>query len=356
MIRIVFRKSLLWACIVSFIFVFQYSCGKKMYSPVNSHISSHGIKDNQAMSRRDSLAIAKMPQYYKFLTTLKEEGYEFMDFRTYLHTDTSGLPGKLLVLRHDVHYRDIEWAYYAFQIEKMVIGSGHSTFYILLNDPEEIARSGKQVENDYMGLIRHLDSNHVDIEPHISPIDLYIDTRHPYWAKDPVDTLKKLFDRNYEWDINKNGRKLVVKGKDVFRMNDINHELITILPKYNREWTKLTRLPVEGYAAHGSATPMNKVLNNEALLDQSVLLKTGIYKYDTYNSKIFNVLSYLSDNTLPTWMSVPGNIAPGRYQLLMHPYQWSLNRRALLTTFDHPTIIPSDSIIHDIKYRLMPMN
>ena len=59
------------------------------------------------LTHSDSLAIAKLPYYYNFLVTMKEAGYTFYDFRTYMRTDTSRLPQKLIVIRHDVHYRDI---------------------------------------------------------------------------------------------------------------------------------------------------------------------------------------------------------------------------------------------------------
>jgi len=95
-----------------------------------------------------------------------------------------------------------------------------------------------------------------------------------------------------------------------------------LLSKFNNEWTKQTGLQVEGYSAHGSATAMNKVLNNAYLLDQDVLLHSGLYQYDTYNTKILRRLNYLSDNTLPAWMDNPDSIVPGRYEFLMHPYQW----------------------------------
>jgi hypothetical protein len=136
--------------------------------------------------------------------------------------------------------------------------------------------------------------------------------------------LRELFTQNYRWEINKDGRQIIVTEEDALNLNDINNELISILLKYNQEWTKQTNLDVQGYAAHGSGTVMNKVINNAEILDQFVLLNAGIYEYDTYNSKIFSVLNYLSDNYLPSWMTYPDYIMPGRYQFLMHPYQWRL--------------------------------
>jgi hypothetical protein len=197
----------------------------------------------------------------------------------------------------------------------------------MLNDPHELADTNHPVQDLYMNLIHHLDSNEVDIQPHVSPIDLYIHTAHPYWADYSLDTLKAMFTRNYHWEINSTGRKAVVSGEDVFDLNDINTQLIHLLHDYNREWTKQTNLLVQGYASHGSATVMNRVINNADILDQYELLNASIYKYDTYNSKIFSHLTYLSDNTLPSWMTDPISVSPDRYQFLMHPYQWSILRK-----------------------------
>jgi hypothetical protein len=197
----------------------------------------------------------------------------------------------------------------------------------MLNDPCELADTINPIQDLYLNLIHYLDSNGVDIQPHVSPIDLYINSAHPYWANYTLDTIKAMFSRNYHWEINSNGRKAVVTGEDVFDLNDINTQLIHLLHDYNREWTKQTNLLVQGYASHGSPTIMNRVINNADILDQFVLLNTSIYKYDTYNSRIFSRLTYLSDNTLPSWMTEPLSINSDRYQFLMHPYQWSVLRR-----------------------------
>lgn len=285
--------------------------------------SEYQLSEQQLLSASDSLVISRMPYYYKFLTYMKESGYTFIDFRTYINSDTALLPQKLLVIRHDVHRRDVSWAYIAFQIEQIVIGSGHSTFYIMLNDPIELEQAGSPVQNLYMKLINYLDSNDVDIQPHISPIDFYIYYNHPYWEKYSQSTLQELFEHNYFWGLHKEGKKLSVRGEDVFDLNAINKSLISLLQDYNQEWTRQTKLEVQGYASHGSATPMNYIINNADLLDQTILTDVKIFEYDTYNTKIFKVLTYLSDNSRPAWMKNPQSIQPARYQFLMHPYQWS---------------------------------
>jgi hypothetical protein len=306
--------SVIMLCLMPGIIAFQ--CEKEPAEDWNNH------SNNEMKSVNDSVAIRELSRYYYLLETLKKEGYTFYDFNTFIHTDTSRLPAKLFVIRHDIHSRDIKYAYDTYEVEKKVIGPGHSTFFILLDDPVELATEGKSIENNYMKFFHIMDSCHVDIEPHISPIDMYIASKHPFWENYPVDSLKNLFNRNYEWEIGKTGRSIRIKNKDVFHIMNIDRSLISLLWNYNKEWTKLTGLAVEGYSAHGSGTAMNKVLNNAYLLDQDLLLHTGIYQYDAYNTKIFKTLNYLSDNVLPAWMDDPASIKPGRYEFLMHPYQW----------------------------------
>lgn len=270
----------------------------------------------------DSAVIERLPAYYNLLVSLKNQGYQFYDFKRYLRTDTADLPEKLIVLRHDVHIRDLTWAYFAYEIEKIVIGPARSTFFIMWNDPLEVAHASPIWQIKYLKFIHYLDSCHADVQPHVSPIDMYITQKHPDWEKCSVDSLKILFDGNYEWVIGKTGRRIATKGTDVFNMHDINVNIVHMMAEYNAQWSAVTGLPVQGYASHGSASAMNKILNNAWLLDQVLLLHSGVYQYDTYNSKIFHILGYLSDNTLPDWMKNPASIPPGRYQMLVHPYQW----------------------------------
>lgn len=270
----------------------------------------------------DSAYIERLPAYYNLLVHLKEEGYQFYDFRKFLKTDTAALPEKLIVLRHDIHARDLTWAYFAFEIEKIVIGPGHSTFYVMWNDPLEMAHASPFWQIKYLQLIHCLDSCHADVQPHVSPIDMVISEMHPDWETCTADSLRQLYDANYHWVVTKTGRRMEIRGKDVFHLHDINVNMVRLLADYNAQWKAVTGLTVQGYAAHGSATAINKYLNNAWLLDQVLLLHSGVYRYDAYNTKIFNTLTYLSDNSLPEWMKNPSLIPPGRYQLLMHPYQW----------------------------------
>jgi hypothetical protein len=86
---------------------------------------------------------------------------------------------------------------------------------------------------------------------------------------------------------------------------------------------ELTGAAVFSYAAHGTPTAMNRIMGNARLLNQDLLIKGGLYQFDTYNTQVLKRLKYLSDSgpEIP-WRADPSLIAPGRYQVLVHPSHW----------------------------------
>ena len=87
----------------------------------------------------DTILTSKLSDYYNFLVTMKSKGFVFWDFKTFLGTDTSKLPQKLIVIRHDIHGLDIQWAYPTFKIEQTLIGNGHSTFFVMSSERSTVA-------------------------------------------------------------------------------------------------------------------------------------------------------------------------------------------------------------------------
>ena len=100
---------------------------------------------------------------------------------------------------------------------------------------------------------------------------------------------------------------------------------------------------MDGYASHGSSTPMNKVLNNAYILDLVELESSGIYNYDTYNTKIFNELKYYSDGYSASWMSNYQLVTHSKIQMLVHPNVWDNSSKNYL--FDNESNICCDTRI-----------
>lgn len=281
----------------------------------------------------------ELPLYCDFLKQLKTEGFVFWDFKTYWNADKGHLPGKLIVIRHDIHNRDVKYAYFSSLIERNLLGKGVATYFVMYDFPEEETDTSAQQE--YLKLISYLKNRETDIQPHISPIDMYVAKYKPSWKDTAREELEKIVLENYAIDYRDQDISYIIKDKDVLNLNDINKKLPSLLIQYNNRWKEKTGLTVEYYAAHGSKSPINLTLfNNQHLLDQRVLLKSLIYKFDAYNTKIFNRLAYLSDNQGPEWMDKPKTILPGRYQFLMHPAAWND------ITLVRKTVIPeADSLI-----------
>ena len=266
-------------------------------------------------------AIMIMPCYYQFLKHLKTQGYSFWSFTKYWYADKAALPSKLIVIRHDVHYRDIGGAYAAYLIENELLSKNDvATYYVMWNAPGE--KKNRKIQSAYLRLILFLKKNGIDVQPHISPVDLYFDRYPDKKKRKDIAQLRKLFEANYRIKKEKNGINYEITGEDVLGLRSLNKHLPEILRNYNREWQKNTKLQVSSYAAHGTPTTYAKVFRNSDILNQIPLLKQKIYQFDTYNTVILNKLTYLSDNTRPYWIEFPELVHPGQYELLMHPYVW----------------------------------
>jgi|GEM_PF-3384993 len=307
------KGMLVW---VTFMIMLLSACEKE--SKV-SNLSAHKQYEDEKTAFEK--AKQKIPHYYQLLTFFKNQGYTVWNFKTFYYADKSKLPEKLLVIRHDIHSRDIDLAYNTYFIEKNLFGSGNmATYFVMLDDPSESGNSS--VRQKYIDFISFLKKRQVDVQPHISLNELYLKRYNPSWAIKSEDELKKIVRDNYTIIKTDKGTIIQVKGKDILEINLMNSRIATLLKDYNSVWKSSTGLDVFSYASHGSKIPINYALNNAILLDQLNLLKSGVYHFDTYNTWILKYLTYLSDNELPLWMGKPDIIKPGRYQLLVHPYLW----------------------------------
>ncbi len=264
-----------------------------------------------------------MPAYYTFLKYFKDQGYVFWDFQTYWNADKSNLPEKLLIVRHDIHYRDIQPAYTMSKIDRTLLGDHCSTFYVMLDMPPESKLTNyAEMRNSYLQVIKDLKKSGFEVEPHVSPIDMYIAAYHPWWENQTISQLRTEVDGNYRVDDTTQGDSIVTTGSDVLDLSDFDSKTIDLLQEYNQNWTNATSLKVLSYSGHGTSEPLNKVISNGIFLNQSSWLSAGVYEFDVYNSQILSVLKYLSDAYSPNWMEDPSRIEPGQYEFLAHPYEW----------------------------------
>ncbi|MDP4289527.1 MAG: hypothetical protein Q8908_00445 [Bacteroidota bacterium] len=330
------------------------SCGKSADATVPADTSKPKGTDTSTVNEKFG-----MPFYYNFISTMKKQGYVFWDFEKFYYADKSKLPQKLIVIRHDIHGRDIEGAVKANEIEKNLLGKRVATYFVQWNDPTEM--SDLYLQQQYLDFINLLKKDTVDVQPHISANDLYLYYDAPSWKDKDVTALKSIFDECYEINVSNDssasgiGTTIKVKTKDSMNLKGMNERMIEVLKIYNSKWETATGLKPRYYASHGSHAAINYVLNNQVILDQLSLLHSGAYLFDTYNTWIANYLTYLSDNSIPSWIGNPSEVKPGRYQLLMHPWVWDnyartmAIRQAASAAAAHAVAKPTDLVNHTPK-------
>jgi hypothetical protein len=269
-----------------------------------------------------SLETAKsaLPRYYNLIKSLTDRGFEFMNFKDFIATPSELLPTKLIVLRHDIHHRDIVPGYYSQVIEDELIGNDAATYFVMFFYSDEYQNHA--VQDDYLQIIAYLKQKQIDVQAHVSPTDWFIAGNQPDWLLMEEDELKAKFDENYEMIRTEDGLEVNVINEDFMDLAYMNSEFERLIKKYRLRWFEYTGDSVDAFAAHGSAVKLNKVFNNSWVLDQKMLLEKKLYEYDAYNSSIMAKLKYISDNRQPEWMDNPELIDSGRYELLMHPNVW----------------------------------
>lgn len=292
------------------------------------------------MNTDDASVRALMPAYYDFVWSMRASGYSFMDFDRYWAADKQKLPSKLLVVRHDVHLRDVDGAYRMQRIEQALLGKHAATYFVMLGFPPEQGDADRQ--ESYLALIAWLKARGVDTQPHISPNDMYVSAVQPSWRSKTTHQLHQLIDGKYGISKFHDGIDIDPKSGDPLGIADMNQALLRLLRDYNAMWKKQTGLDARYYAAHGSHIAINHVMNNATLLDQRELLSAGVYELDTYNTQVHQVLADLSDNEQPEWMDQPDSIRDDRYELLAHPWLWQPDITAERVAQEPPSDLSAD--------------
>ena len=265
----------------------------------------------------------ELPLYANFLKHFKERGYTFWDFHTYIQADKSALPEKLIVIRHDVHHRDIPSAYRAKVLEENIIGTT-GTYYVMLDFyPETLEKNYADKRADYLAVIQYLKNENVDVQPHTSPWDDYLaEFPETWWINLPKDSLMLLKNQFYTITKDELYYSIEIKGNDTLNINHVLSVLPNQIRKYNEMWKKETGLKVETVAVHGSSTPINHVINNVPIINVENVRKANLFVLETSSPEVFQKIKFIHDNNRPLWIENPQEIEDGQYELLMHPQVW----------------------------------
>lgn len=282
-----------------------------------------------------------MEKHYKsWLVNLKDRGFVFFNFKDYIdHKENNlKLPEKLIVLRHDIHTRDFINTYKMINIENEVFGTSPATYFVQynfhpanINRPTEHEREQNEtVQNTYIDIINTCIKYNIDVQPHISPMSMYLTEYNPEWQKLTYDDTFNLFHENYDIKFNRNdfvpNFEFIVKNEDFLNINNINKEYIKYISNYFKEWEQKFGFYPIGFSEHGAGIHMSNPKNfpDNIILDQNVIIESKCFKYFSNSQNIYKYLKYLTDNYLAPWMKDPNVIEDIQYQVLVHPKQWDL--------------------------------
>lgn len=306
------------------LFQIKYTICFILFLTVGANFSCRNNFDPEKITFEE--AKNNLPLYYNFLDYLKKDGFNFINFHEYWNSEWENLPEKLIVLRHDIHEWDIKEAYYTYFLENDLLGGEVGTYYVRFDDPKEISRLGnnkyRELHARYLELIDFLKKRNVDVQPHISPCDMYVYDQNPSWKNLSADSLKLIVNANYDFNYSTNGLEIQVRNSDVLNIEKININLTSLLMNYNNNWLSSTGLEVESYAAHGSDIALNLALGNVRLLNQTCLLQSNLYEFETTSNIIKTYLNFIHDTYRPDWIENPSLIESDRYELLIHPDNW----------------------------------
>ena len=267
------------------------------------------------------------------------------------------LPEKIVLLRHDIHHRDIQNAYKMNNLEKKIFGKNVATYFVQWNfigstDYEE--EKERNYTKDYKEFINYCLKNKIHVQPHLS---LY------------CHSFKKLYNRNnnnkkflnsycycYIND-NKNIINTTFLDDSINEMNYVFYDVIEpnnisidikcdkefasdfnnfidniekYIVNYIKLWKKEFNIIPTHFSAHGDGIELTKMLNPNVVGCLNVIEKhiknansASIYVNSCSNFK----LHYKCDNSLKKNNIINSlyHDNNNQYELLVHPYVWSNN-------------------------------
>ena len=104
---------------------------------------------------------------------MKEKGYIVCDFKEFekKYNNNLELPEKIIVLRHDIHRRDISCAYKMIELEQKYFGKNVATYFVQWNfigSTDYEKNYELDGAKEYDKFIFHCIENNIHVAPHIS--------------------------------------------------------------------------------------------------------------------------------------------------------------------------------------------
>ena len=302
--------------------------------------------------------IFSIEDYKNLLQFYKKNNFEISNFRDFhnKYKNNIDLPSKFILLRHDIHLRDIPNAYKMIELENKYYGKNISTYFVQwyfigTNLYEENCE--KKGVNKYEKFIFYCLKNNIDVQPHYSlfsksykslyermdnninfihnnDISLYVkSTSHKFKSVIIItDSINK--QTNYkEIDLEKDNIYIDCELVDI--KNEINKLLNNVknnLINYITQWKNKFSFNPECYSCHGDGIKLTHKLNPNILSSsnelENILVNANSYKTYLGNSSVYK-LKYKSDNTVDKDLINKSlyHSNNDQYQLLIHPFIWS---------------------------------
>jgi hypothetical protein len=294
--------------------------------------------------------IFKIDDYEKLLKYIKNNNFIVTNFHNLFKSYKSSheIPSKFVLMRHDIHHRDIDNAYKMIELENKYFGENIATYFVqwnfigtnLYEENEE-----KNNKKDYETFIHYCIKNKVDVQPHISlfsysfnkiynrnedniniinddSINLVIKNTTRTIINDTINEQTYNTPTSYVYIENKNSK--MVKEIDLF-FQTVKQFLIN----YMNEWESKFKIKPTCYSCHGDGIKLTQKFNPNYFaslkeLDDIFVNANSVYMFLGNNS--LYKLYYKSDNSLnkekiEDYLYKNTN---NQYELLIHPYVWQL--------------------------------
>jgi hypothetical protein len=301
--------------------------------------------------------IFNLTEYEKYLKFLKENNYVVCNFKDMedKYKDNSELPEKFIVLRHDVHWRDIRISYKMIELEHKYFNKNVATYFVQWNFigsstyENNFENKGKA---DYEKFIFYCIENDIHVAPHISVFcNSYLNLYNRQKENDKLSFLKENYSINFKdpsgsnilqssvnemnfniFPISKKNNICISCEKKTTKdsMNELIEDIQVYFKNYKKDWEERFKIDAKIFSAHGDGIILTKKLNPNYFgslqkFEDTMLNANSPNKYIGLTSKY--KLDYRSDNSLKkdyinkTFYRKDKTQA----QVLVHPYVWDID-------------------------------
>ncbi len=299
-------------------------------------------------------AIFTLNDYENYLNFLVENGYTMCNFKELeeKYKDHSKLPEKFVLGRHDVHHRDIKNAYKMIDLEQKIFGKNVATYFVQWNF---IGKSNyennyeKQRGKDYETFIFYCIKNNIHVLPHLSIfchsyLNLYNrkesnlswlqenDCTYGIKNSSGVDLLKTSINQmKFNFQLYHNTNCIKCSNPNIQqKIETLISDVEKYLQKYKSDWEKKFNIGAETFSAHGDGLTLTKKLNPNVFGSLNIfenVMNNANSQHIYIGTESKFKLHYKSDNSQKknNIMNQLYHNNNNQYELLIHPYLWSIN-------------------------------